>query len=93
MLADYAAHLEADMVLVALDERADLRGFAVILHQQGGFWLENIAVDPSTQGQGFGSQNREPEDFDSVTAEFDRLGKTGLARRMGDLAARRDKTP
>ena len=39
------------------------------------------------------SQNRAPEDFDSVTAEFDRLGKSALARRMRDLATRRDKTP
>ena len=56
MLADYAAHLSADMVLVALDESADLRGSAVVLDQQDGFWLENIAVDPATQGQGFGRQ-------------------------------------
>lgn len=39
------------------------------------------------------SQNRAPEDFDSVTTEFDRLGKAGLARRMRDLAARQDKMP
>ena len=39
------------------------------------------------------SQNRAPEDFDSVTAEFDRLGKSALERRMRDLATRRDKTP
>ena len=54
MLADYAAHLAADMVLVALDERADLRGFAVVLDHPDGFWLENIAVDPTMQGHGFG---------------------------------------
>ena len=56
MLADYAAHLAADVVLVALDARADLRGFAVILDQPDGFWLENIAVDPTSQAQGFGRQ-------------------------------------
>ena len=39
------------------------------------------------------SQNRAPGDFDSVTAEFDRLGKAGLARRMRDLAARQDRMP
>ena len=54
MLADYGAHLADDAVLVAVDSSGMVRGFAVMLDQPDGFWLENIAVDPDAQGQGIG---------------------------------------
>ena len=54
MLADYAAHLAGDVVLVAADGDGLVRGYAVILDRPDGFWLENIAVDPDSQGQGTG---------------------------------------
>ena len=33
-----------------------VRGYAVILDQPDGFWLDNIAVDPAAQGQGIGGR-------------------------------------
>jgi len=54
MLADYAAHLPGDVILVATDGAGAVQGYAVILDRPDGFWLENIAVDPDAQGQGTG---------------------------------------
>ena len=56
MLADYPAHLAADVVLVATDGDGVVRGYAVILDQPDGFWLDNIAVDQAAQGQGIGGR-------------------------------------
>lgn len=56
MLADYTAHLAADVVLVAIDGDEVVRGYAVVLDQPDGFWLDNIAVDPAAQGQGIGGR-------------------------------------
>ena len=56
MLADYAAHLAEDVVMVALDAKDVIRAYAVILHLSDGYWPDNIAVDPAAQGQGVGGQ-------------------------------------
>lgn len=56
MLADYAAHLAQDVVLVALDADGAVCGYAVVLEQPDGFWLDNIAIDPAAQGQGVGGR-------------------------------------
>lgn len=57
MLADYEAHLRDDRVLVAAaPDSGRLIGYAVILHADGGYWLDNIAVDPDSQGAGVGGR-------------------------------------
>ena len=55
MLADYEAHLRSDKVLVVeKDEGGHPVGYAIILHADDGYWLDNIAVDPAAQGEGIG---------------------------------------
>ena len=53
MLADYNAYISDDVVFV-YDNGSDILGFAVIIHQIDGYWLETIAVSSDQQGQGIG---------------------------------------
>ena len=53
MLADYKAHIRDDSVFV-YDNDTDILGFAVVVHQIDGYWLETIAILPEQQGQGIG---------------------------------------
>ena len=53
MMADYKAHISDDIVFV-YDNGSDILGFAVIIHQIDGYWLETIAVSTDQQGQGIG---------------------------------------
>ena len=57
MLADYDLHLRNDKVLVVeQDEGRHLVGYAIILDADDGYWIDNIAVDPGSQGQGVGGR-------------------------------------
>lgn len=56
MLADHASHIANDTAFVACDEDGVVQGYAIVIEADDGFWLDNIAVDPSAQGRGIGSR-------------------------------------
>ena len=54
MLADFDTHIAEDICFMLwIQGRAC--GYAIILEKSDGFWLENIAVHPDQQGNGFGN--------------------------------------
>lgn len=53
MLADYATLIAAGVVHVIADDPG-VRGVVVCFPKDGYFFLENIAIDPPSQGGGFG---------------------------------------
>lgn len=53
MLEDYAARIAAGEVTV-LEEASGIVGFLVLEDADGHLLLDNIAVDPACQGQGYG---------------------------------------
>ena len=56
MVADHAAHIRDDTVWVACEDAGMVIGYAIVIEAEDGFWLDYIAVDPSSQGQGVGSR-------------------------------------
>lgn len=54
MLADHASHIANDTVFVACGDGGVVLGYAIVIEVEDGFWLDNIAVDRSAQGQGVG---------------------------------------
>lgn len=54
MLADFAAHIAQDICFIIL-EQGKACGYAVILEKLDDYWLENIAIHPDQQGNGFGN--------------------------------------
>lgn len=56
MLADHASHIADDTAFVACGEDGVVLGYAIVIEAEDGFWLDNIAVDPSAQGRGVGSR-------------------------------------
>ena len=58
MHADFAAHLNADIVFVAVDAMRMVQGYTVLMLDRqasnGGWLLDNIAVHPDEQGKGIG---------------------------------------
>lgn len=75
MVADFAGHLERDIVFVAVEEGTDKPvGYAVIIIKDHEYWLENIAVHPAVSGRGVGSQLiGYVEDFISARADHYQL--------------------
>ncbi len=51
--ADYRCHIQQDRVLV-LFQGEQICGYAILLQQDGQFWLDNIAIDPDVQSKGYG---------------------------------------
>ena len=56
MLADHATHVAEDTAFLACDSEGTVLGYAIVIAADDGFWLDNIAVAPSAQGQGAGSR-------------------------------------
>ena len=56
MLADHATHVAEDTAFLACDSTGTVLGYAIVIAADDGFWLDNIAVAPSAQGQGAGSR-------------------------------------
>ena len=54
MVADHALHIANDTVFLACDIAGAVLGYAILIEADDGFWLDNIAVAPSAQGQGVG---------------------------------------
>lgn len=70
MLADFEKHISEDIVFMALTEAEEIIGYVVLQQIEGQWWLDNIAVHPSYQGQGIGTKLRiEAEDYVSVLAD------------------------
>lgn len=55
MGADYAAHIDEDVVITAYHDDV-LVGFGVIIDKDDGLWLETIAVADGYRGQGIGTK-------------------------------------
>jgi len=53
MLADYST-LIAEGVVPVISDESDVLGVVVCFPKDGYFFLENIAIDPTSQGEGFG---------------------------------------
>ena len=54
MHADFPAHLARDTCFIA-QQKATPVGYAILTQDSGGqWWLENLAVHPTAQGQGIG---------------------------------------
>lgn len=56
MLADHATHVAEDTAFLACDSAGTVLGYAIVIAADDGFWLDNIAVAPSAQGQGAGGR-------------------------------------
>ena len=57
MVADYSAHLQDDMIFVAEDTGPrKVIGYVVIMAKDDEYWLETIAVEPSSSKKGVGSR-------------------------------------
>ena len=70
MLADFEKHISEDIVFMALTEAEEIIGYVVLQQIERQWWLDNIAVHPSYQGQGIGTKLRiEAEDYVSVLAD------------------------
>ena len=54
MVADLSAQIADGFVHVAVDEDGTLQGFVVFFPQDGGMFLENVAVRPEAAGRGIG---------------------------------------
>ena len=54
MQANFAAHIAEDICFI-IQEQGRACGYAVILEKPDGYWLENIAIHPDQQGNGFGN--------------------------------------
>ncbi|WP_099866212.1 GNAT family N-acetyltransferase [Pararhizobium haloflavum] len=55
MLDDYAAHIAANALWLAHDEKG-LAGLVVLLEGDGHLLLDNVAVHPTRQGEGIGKR-------------------------------------
>ena len=53
MVADFAGHVERGEAWV-VEEQGRVRGFVIQFVREGGWFVENLAVDPTCQGQGHG---------------------------------------
>ena len=56
MHADFAMHLNADTVFVMERDDFGLCGYAVMIADDHGWLLDNIAIAPTAQGQGLGGR-------------------------------------
>ena len=52
MLADFTRHITDDTVFIAINDV--ICGYVVLCHYLVCWWLDNIAIKPSNQGQGIG---------------------------------------
>ena len=70
MLADFNKHIAEDIVFVALAEVEIIVGYVVLQQIKGQWWLDNIAVHPTHQGQGIGTKLRiEAENYVSILSD------------------------
>jgi len=56
MHADFATHITNDIVFVAFNEQATVCGFVVLINEQDGWLLDNIAVNPDITRSGIGTK-------------------------------------
>lgn len=54
MLANFRQHITEDIVFVAKNEADKIVGYVILQQIDGQWWLDNIAILPSYQGQGIG---------------------------------------
>ena len=54
MLDDYAEHVRKSRTFVARSQCGEITGLLVLIEFDGYVLLDNVAVDPSAQGQGIG---------------------------------------
>ena len=54
MLEDYSAVVQNHHVYVAADEKGNLAGLLVLIEQENGMLLDNVAVHPNFQGRKIG---------------------------------------
>ncbi|HTK06725.1 MAG TPA: GNAT family N-acetyltransferase [Ktedonobacteraceae bacterium] len=54
LLADYHALILRDVVYVLVNDDEEICGVLVMMPQENGMFVENIAIDPRFQGQGLG---------------------------------------
>ena len=70
MLADFNKHIAEDIVFVALAEVEIIAGYVVLQQIKAQWWLDNIAVHPTHQGQGIGTKLRiEAENYVSILSD------------------------
>lgn len=70
MLADFNKHIAEDIVFIALAEVEIIAGYVVLQQIKGQWWLDNIAVHPTHQGQGIGTKLRiEAENYVSILSD------------------------
>ena len=70
MLADFNKHILEDIVFIALTGTEEIIGYVVLQQIEGQWWLDNIAVHPTYQGQRIGSQLRlEAENYVSILSD------------------------
>ena len=55
MLSDFDSHIANDTVFVC-EESGNVCGYAVVLKSEGGYWLDNIAIQPAMQSCGIGRE-------------------------------------
>lgn len=55
MMADFAGHVERGEAWV-VEEQGRVQGFVIQFVREGGWFVENLAVDPACQGRGHGGR-------------------------------------
>jgi ribosomal protein S18 acetylase RimI-like enzyme len=72
MVADFAAFIDRDMVVV-VEEGGEVHGFMIGWREPESFLIDNLAVDPAEQGRGLGRSL-----IEHAVSEARRLGLPAL---------------
>lgn len=72
MLDDYAGHIEQGRAHV-LEDEGEVRGFVVLLDEANALLLDNIAVHPASQGQGYGHILARFAEKEALRRGYDRI--------------------
>jgi ribosomal protein S18 acetylase RimI-like enzyme len=86
MVADFAALIEQNSVMVEVDDAQRVRGFIVSYRQDDHLHLENVAVDPACQGQGIGRRLVERVEHQALENGYVRIELYTNAKMRENLA-------
>ena len=86
MVADFAALIEQNSVMVEVEDSERVRGFIVAYPRRDHLHLENVAVDPACQGRGIGQRLVERVEQRALADGYDRIELYTNARMYENLA-------
>ena len=86
MVADFAALIEQNSVMVEVDDAQRVRGFVVAYPRNDHLHLDNVAVDPDCQGQGIGRRLVERVEQQALSNGYGRIELYTNAKMRENLA-------